>query len=137
MGLVQTTLRITATPISSISSPSKRCRVLFVIDMGSVIPKFTLQRLNANNLSLWCKKIELVLRGHVLWGYFNGAAVSDGTQDSQKKDQDMYMILLSIEAECFAPVVSLRNPKDMYQKLSNLYKATSETIIDAYLLQKK
>lgn len=110
---------------------------LLTMNGSSDMPKFFLQKLKAGIYCSWSSKVEVLLRGRGLSGFVSWT--DDGGDDSgkiQTVDQAMYVMLLSIEYECLAPVKSLRYPRVIWSStLGDMFKATSEASIHAYIVE--
>lgn len=103
-------------------------------------PRVTLQKLSATNYHLWSNKMEVLLRGRGLWRFVDGAQRAPVPHEEahvtmQKKDQAISLLLMSIADECIAPVICMRDPKDIWDTLSEMYKATSAASVDSFVVQ--
>ena len=70
---------------------------------------------NKTTYFLWSNKMEVYLRGRGPWGCVENTAVAPAAGNahkdfSQKGDQPNCIIILLIQHECLAPVISLREP---------------------------
>lgn len=69
--------------------------------------------------------MEVILRGRGLWRFIDSAQRAQGPQDEdhvkiQKEDQAISLLLMSIEDECIAPVISLRHPNKIWDTLRTM-----------------
>ena len=105
------------------------------------LSKFRVDKLNTTNYFLWSNMIEVYLRGRGLWGYVDGTTVApaagadDRAAHEQKCDQAISIILLSIQQECLAPVISMRNPQMIWTTLKDMFESSSQANFDALLVQ--
>ena len=104
--------------------------------------RYHIKALTAENYYMWSNKMEIVLRGKGLWGIVNGnetlpAAASAEVQSKfeQRCDVAVTNLLLSIDDSCLSAVISLRDPKEIWHTLKDMFKSTAEASIDAYLSQ--
>lgn len=57
------------------------------------------------------------------------------TQLAQKRDQACSVLLLSIEPEWLAPVLGMRNPKNIFHTLEQIFKSSPDPNFQALLIQ--
>lgn len=114
-----------------------------LFDSSSDSTKLSVEKLNVTNYYIWSNKLELVVRGRGLWGFTNGTEQIPGEPQGAdalkkyllRKDQAISLILLPIEDQCIAPVIGLRDPKEIWDCLKSMHEKSSEASIDAYLVQ--
>ena len=104
--------------------------------------RYHIQPLSSENYYMWSNKVEIVLRGKGLWNIVTGEELpptSDNADALQKymrrRDVAVTNLLLSIEDSCSATVINLRDPAEIWDRLKQMFKSTSEARIDAYLEQ--
>ena len=110
------------------------------MDNPSEMQRVTLPKLNASNYFLWPNKMEVLLRGRGLWYFIDeaqrdSASIDEGQAYALKKDQAIALLLMCIEYDCIAPVISLRDPTKIWITLDDMFKATSAAMVDAYVAQ--
>lgn len=110
--------------------------------------RFQVDLLTADNYFIWSNDLEILLRGKGLWGYVNGditdpidlsnnegGVSADRAKFKQKMDLALANIFMTINASCKASVITLRDPKEVWDKLKEMYQTVSETAIDAKLMK--
>ena len=100
--------------------------------------KLSLQKLNSTNFLMWAHKVEVILRGKCLWNIVNGSETAPTTPEAlhkfnQRQDQAITILLLSIEDSCLAPVITMRDPKKIWETLSSSFRTSSEASVDVFL----
>lgn len=104
--------------------------------------RYHIKALTAENYYIWSNKMEIVLRGKGLWEIVTGTEHQQAQDDAdakkkfeQRQDIAVTNLFLTIEDTCLSSVISLRNPKDIWDTLKEMFKSTSEASIDSYLVQ--
>ena len=102
--------------------------------------RYRVPALTADNYFMWSHKVELILRGKGLWDIVSGkeTAPSDDTERTnyeRRRDVALTNIILTIDDSCIAAVITLRDPKEVWDTLKKMYKTVSEARIDAYIVQ--
>lgn len=100
--------------------------------------KFRVEPLTAHNYFMWSNDMEILLRGKGLWGYVSGDELeptdrSELQKYRRKNDLALAHIFMTINASCKSSVVTLRNPKVVWDRLATTYQKVSEATIDAML----
>ena len=102
------------------------------------VDKFKIPVLNGKNYVLWSLKIKLILTYKGLWEFVQTNVSSASTTASdmsssneRKKAQCLAIILLSIDDSYVAPVISMEDPKEVWEKLKSTYSSSSEAHIEA------
>ena len=106
------------------------------------IVRHKIQPVNTTNYSISSKKLQLLLRGKGLWDTVIGQDVfpASGSPDTQRRFQqraDLALtdILLSIEDNCSHSVITMDDPRLVWEKLQDMYKGVSDACIDTYLVK--
>lgn len=113
--------------------------------------RYRIEPLTASNYFMWSRKMEIVLRGKGLWDIVSGneeEPLVDGAESGQattvpnallkfRRRQDVALtnLLLTVDDSCSASVISMRDPKEVWDTLKSMFHTISEASIDAYLLQ--
>ena len=106
------------------------------------VDQFWIQNLSTSNYFLWSRKIEIVLRGKGLWKIVSGEEIGPDTSTAtgeemekfyQRRDRALTTLLFTIDDACSASVISLRNPKEIWDTLKARYETISQASIDALL----
>ena len=105
--------------------------------------RYHIKPLSEENYFMWSNKMEIVLRGKGLWGIVTGdeappsAEANADAVDKYNRRRNVAVtnLLLTIEDSVSAAVISLRNPKEIWDILQKTNQQVSEASIDAYLAQ--
>ena len=105
----------------------------------SDLSKVQVEKLNTSNYYVWSNIIEVYLRGRGLWAYVDGTTVAPAAGTAladfnRKCDQANSIILLSIQKECLAPVISMREPDKVWTTLKNMFESSSQANVDGLLV---
>lgn len=100
--------------------------------------RFRIPILKDDNYFTWCHKMEFVLRSKGLWDIVNGTETAPTTTAElpsfrRRRDTALSHIIITIDDSCSAAVITLRDPKEVWNTLKEMYKAVSEARVDAYL----
>ena len=102
--------------------------------------RYRLTPLNANNYFLWSHELEFVLRAKELWQIVTGeeqipSDTTDRAKFERKSDLALTNIILSIEDSVSAAVITIRDPKKMWDILKEMNATVSEARIDVSMQQ--
>lgn len=80
------------------------------------------------------------MRGRGLWHFVGDAQRTPVPQEEahvtmQKEDQAISLLLMSIADECIAPVICMRDAKDIWNTLSEMYKNMTAASVDSFVVQ--
>lgn len=94
------------------------------MDYSNAMARISLQKLHVGNCYLWSNRIEVIQRVRGLWCFGEGVQTAGGSPEDQsavrKKDQAIFLLFVSIEDECIAPVISLRDPSVIGSNLKEM-----------------
>lgn len=107
------------------------------MDANNEMPRTSLQKLNVRNYHLWYNKMEVIMRGWVLWRFVEAGdkAVSDDLAMMLKKDEEMSLLIMPTEDEYIATLIGLREPSNIWKALKEIKKATAEASVDEMIVQ--
>lgn len=100
--------------------------------------RFGIEPLHANSYFLWSYELGIPFRGKELWEYVEGT-VAESEQTKERKlfqrhnDLALAHTLMSITNSYKASVITLRDPKAVWNKLRDTFQAVSQASIDAML----
>ena len=102
--------------------------------------RYRFPALTADNYFIWSHKLEVVLLGKGFWGIIEGTeqepeAIAEKAMFIRRRDMALTNILLTIDDTCNAAFITLRDPRQVWDKLASMYKKVLDARIDAFLVQ--